>query len=427
MRSPTIPHDAEVICTFDQLREFRDSFFRGELSFLVLVGRPGLSKSWEFKDQCRPRRGSDGTEFVVAHYVRGNVTAARAYRIAYEHRNKLLVLDDAERIWRDPHGRFLLRDLTEGTAEKRVSWQVNNKDFERDGIPQSFHTTSRVCLIMNRFVFGVDEEYDAIIDRAHFVYFDPAPLEIHKNAALWFWDQQVYDFIGRHLPIIDHGKLSSRTYTKAYERKSKGDWQEFISRRCFSQSNERWVRALEQDPQYTTVADRVAEFKRRTGCSRATYFSIKKALGVDCKRGAGEVPTYQRRRLQTPRAKRRQQPKGGSAKPSGGASRTRRSGNTAIWSSATSRMTKRTMTRRRVSDRVPFRWTLDFSDGSPKSRIIGWNRSGLQFGRRAHPEGEGPTGQDNPVLPAFSRSNRGPRPIHVWDPVFSAPPIRDGH
>jgi len=46
----------------------------------------------------------DGNEINVAHYVKGNVTPVEAYRLAYEHRNKLLVFDDAERLWPTPTG-----------------------------------------------------------------------------------------------------------------------------------------------------------------------------------------------------------------------------------------------------------------------------------------------------------------------------------
>ena len=134
---------------------------------------------------------------------------------------------------------------------------------------------------MNRFAFGDAHEYDAIVDRAQFIYFDPTPLEIHKNAALWFWDQEVFDFVGEHLHVIDPDKLSSRAYVKAYERKPKGDWKEFIARRYFTQSGEQWVVALESDPKYKSVDERVAEFVKRTGLGRSTYFNFKKALKAD--------------------------------------------------------------------------------------------------------------------------------------------------
>jgi len=276
-----IPADAEVLRTYDELREFRDSFFNGEFYFLLLVGRQGLSKSWEFVQRCQPYKDRDGHLVSVAHYIKGNSSPVVAYQLAYEHRNKLLTFDDAERLWGDSSGRYLLRDLTECKFRKPVNWQTDNKVLARLGIPKFFETSSRVALIMNRFAFGDADEDDAIVYRAQFIYFDPTPLEIHKNAALWFWDQEVYDYIADRLRIVDPDKLSARAYVKAFERKPKGDWKEFIDRRYCKQSGEQWVAVLESDPKYQSVEERVAEFVKRTGLSRATYFTFKKTLKAD--------------------------------------------------------------------------------------------------------------------------------------------------
>jgi hypothetical protein len=294
MRSKNIPADAEVLRTYDELRQFREAFFNAELYFFLMVGKQGLGKSHEFEEGCRPYKNRDSEEISVAHYIKGNITPIEAYRAAYEHRNKLLVFDDAERLWAGSNGRFLLRDLTECKPTKMVNWRTANKSLEQEGIPKSFETSSRVCLIMNRFAFGDICEYDAIVDRAHFVFFAPTPVEIHKNTALWFWDQEVYDYIGEHLHILDSDKLSARTYVKAFERKPKGDWQEFINRRYCKQTAEQWVVALENDPKYKSVDERVAEFIRQTKLSRATYFNFKKSLKAG---GTLELPVVPRFKL----------------------------------------------------------------------------------------------------------------------------------
>ncbi len=144
MRSKMIPADAEVLRTYDELREFRDSFFNGEFYFLLLVGRQGLSKSWEFVQRCQPYKDRDGHLVSVAHYIKGNSSPVVAYQLAYEHRNKLLTFDDAERLWGDSSGRYPLRDLTECKSRKPVNWQTDNKVLARLGIPKFFETSSRV-------------------------------------------------------------------------------------------------------------------------------------------------------------------------------------------------------------------------------------------------------------------------------------------
>lgn len=278
MRSATVPKEAEVIRTYDGLWGFRDSFFRAEFFFLLLVGRRGLCKSQCFKERCGPQKDRNGLEINIAHYIRGNISPVVAYREAFVNRNKLLVFDDAERIWGDSDGRFFVRDMTETTSKKMVHWQTQNQELKRDGIPQKFPTTSRVAVILNRFSFGDSAEYDAIVDRAQFLYFDPPPLEIHRHVALWFWDQEVYDYIGQRLPVIDSNKLSTRAYVRAWERKPKGDWKNLIDSHYCRQSGEDWVRLLEADPKFHTVDERVAEFVKRTNMTRATYFNHKKSL-----------------------------------------------------------------------------------------------------------------------------------------------------
>ncbi len=287
MRSKNIPADAEIIHTYDALGEFRDAFFAAAMYFLLIIGRQGLSKSHMFEERCRPYRDRDGNEIDVAHYVKGNVTPVEAYRLAYWNRNKLLVFDDAERLWAESNGRFLLRDLTENKPIKTVSWRTDNKSL---GAPKQFDTTSRVCMIMNRFAFGDAAEYDAIVDRAHMVYFDPTPAEVHANAAVWYWDQEIFDFIGQHLNLFDRDKLSARTYVKAYERRQKGDWREFLEHRYFSKAAEQWVVALENDPCFRAVADKVAEFERRTSLCRATYYNTKQELKENGQLSVAPVP-----------------------------------------------------------------------------------------------------------------------------------------
>jgi len=292
MRSRIVPDDAEVVRTYEELREFQKAFFRREFYFLLLVGRRGLSKSWLFERGCTRRSDQYGDEFFPAHYIKGNVTPVEAFQLVHAHQNKLLVFDDSERFWADSNGRYLLRDLTECWPVKLVNWRTSNRELERRGIPKSFQTSSRVCLIMNRFAFGDAHEYDAIVDRAQFIYFDPTPLEIHANTAMWLWDQEVYDYVGAHLNMIDPSKLSSRTYVKAYERKPKGDWKDFVARRYFSQSGEEWLLALESDPKYRSVDERVADFTRQTGPGRSTYFGLKKALRANGRLEPVPVPRF---------------------------------------------------------------------------------------------------------------------------------------
>ena len=135
-----------------------------------------------------------------------------------------------------------------------------------------------MALIGNRFAFGHDEEYEAIVDRGHLIYFDPTPVEVHVNVGQWFWDQEIYDFIGERLHLMD--SLSSRTYLKTWERKKAGgDWRKLVEERFCHDTALLLVQKLEISDK--TVEERAKDFITHTGLSRAIYFNYKKQLESD--------------------------------------------------------------------------------------------------------------------------------------------------
>jgi len=144
----------------------------------------------------------------------------------------------------------------------------------------SFSTSSKVTIIANKFVFGRTDEYEAILDRGHLIYFDPTPVEVHKHTAAWFWDQQIFGFVGQRLNMID--KISARVYRKAWERKKAGgDWKKLIEQKHCRDAALMTVQALETDHACRTGKDRERRFIETTGMSRATYYNYKRELDAN--------------------------------------------------------------------------------------------------------------------------------------------------
>jgi hypothetical protein len=85
----------------------------------------------------------------------------------------------------------LLRSLCEHKPQKLLQWASTTPALAKAGVPQQFSTSSKVAIIANRFVFGDAEEYEAVVDRGHLMYFDPLPFEVHKRVGKWYWDQEV--------------------------------------------------------------------------------------------------------------------------------------------------------------------------------------------------------------------------------------------
>jgi hypothetical protein len=287
MRSPKIPQGAEIARTYERYDRYVDAFFQGRYHLLVVIGRPGLTKSHGFEQRLGP----------TSHLIKGWTAPLQAYIETYRHRNKLLVFDDAEVLWKRAGGRILLRSLCEHKPHKLVQWASTAPQLRRACVPQSFLTSSKVAIIANRFVFGEAEEYEAFVDRGHLLYFDPSPVEVHNRVGDWFWDQDVYDYIGDRLHLLN--AISVRLYTKAWERKQAGgDWKELIAEAYCRDGTIRFVQALETDPTCPTVEDKVRKFIDYTQRSRATYFNIKRELLESNQLQAFEKLEPPRRQLQ---------------------------------------------------------------------------------------------------------------------------------
>lgn len=267
MRTPKVPPGTEIIRTYREYGKLVDGFFNGFYQLLFIIGRPGLAKSYEFEERLAER----------GHLIKGWAAPLQAYIEAYRHRHQPLIFDDAEVLWKRPGGRILIRSLTEHRPQKLVQWKSTTKELKKAGVPQSFYTTSKIAIIANRFSFGSEEEREAILDRGHLVLFDPLPLEIHQRIGDWFWCQEIYDYLGERLHMLDN--LSARTYIKAWERKQAGgNWKKLISDVFCHKNAVLLVQTLEDDPDCRVVDDRLRKFIDQTALSRATYFNIKREL-----------------------------------------------------------------------------------------------------------------------------------------------------
>ena len=249
--------------TYDELERYAHAFAAGHLNLLILCGAPGLGKS-----QCL-RRAMAGT----ACWINGNASAFGIYLQVHEHRHQPLVLDDVDGLYRDRHGIRLLKALCQTDPVKTVSWQTTAARRER--VPQQFTTTSRVAIIANQWQ-ALHADVAALEDRGHLLNFAPSALEVHRQAAAWFWDQEVFDFVAANLQVIDQPSL--RTYVLASELKKAGlNWRAAVLGRCLT-GTALAVAKLRADPSFASEAARARAFVALgLGC-RATYFNCAKKL-----------------------------------------------------------------------------------------------------------------------------------------------------
>lgn len=261
------PSNAEQLTTYEQLRFYARNFALGNYNCLIFVGPPGQLKSSILEEETKGR----------AHMISGHATPFEVFCECQEHANQMLIIDDADGLYKEAAGQRLLKNLTNPKSPKTVYWTSDAPTHR--GLAKTFQTTSRVCIIDNAWNTQ-NEHIAALEDRSRLFLFDPTPDEVHLEMERqdWFHDDEVYQFIGENLTFIKD--LSARLYVKAEEAKrASEDWRRYILKQ-FVKDAELAVILIEYDPAFrpASVAEKAAEFMRRTGLGRTSYQNHKRNL-----------------------------------------------------------------------------------------------------------------------------------------------------
>ena len=84
--------------------------------------------------------------------------------------------------------------------------------------------------------------------------FEPPPLEVHLQTVTWFWDQEIFDFIGERLHLIE--SPSMRSYRIAWELKQAAqNWRQFLLNRWLPNATTRLVAELKADSSFAQEED----------------------------------------------------------------------------------------------------------------------------------------------------------------------------
>jgi hypothetical protein len=186
-----------------------------------------------------------------------------------------LILDDVDGLYADRSGIRLLKALCQSEALKTLGWHTATPILELRDVPQQFTTTSQVALIGNDWK-TLNADVAALEDRGHVLVFEPTALEVHCQAAGWFWDQQIFDFVAAQLHLISQHSL--RSYRQAWELKRAGlDWRRAVLSRCLT-GPALLVARLKADSTFTSEAARVRAFVAAGGGCRATYYHHARKL-----------------------------------------------------------------------------------------------------------------------------------------------------
>ena len=265
-KSKTTPERAIPVRTYGELERYVRAFSARHLNLLIVIGGPGLAKSQTVRRLAGER----------ACWIEGNATAFGMYVTLFRHKDELVVIDDVDNLYGDRSAVRLLKCLCQTDPAKHLAWQSGSSRLEREGVPRSFETKSRVALIANDWK-TLNGNVEAVQDRGHVILFQPTAEEVHQKVSEWFSDAEILGWFERHLHLLH--RPSMRHYVRAAELKTAGlNWIHAILSDALSEKT-LLVARIKADSKYATERERVVAFRELGGGCRATYFNHARRLG----------------------------------------------------------------------------------------------------------------------------------------------------
>lgn len=168
-----------------------------------------------------------------------------------------------------------------------VKWGMHNHDFQKQGIPFQFNTTSQVCIMLNDAPRYKNLDVKALFNRSRVLIFDPTPAEVVSYARTW-WVQEngedgedILNFCEQHLQCIR--RLDCRDLGDALQELRRDEnWKDGLLRHWGAQSSNPETQKLDLikdlEKKFPDGREALAEYKRQTKEKRNSYQENKKKL-----------------------------------------------------------------------------------------------------------------------------------------------------
>jgi hypothetical protein len=152
-----------VVERFEFIDKFVKLLAKGSINSFVLTGSGGIGKttavintlkSLGLREDVPEQPAGD---FMV---IRGFSTPKALYETLFQFKDKILILDDADQVFRDPLGANLLKAALDDKKVRVVNWNTSRED---EDIPNRFTYTGKIVFISN---LSITQFPQAIISRS---------------------------------------------------------------------------------------------------------------------------------------------------------------------------------------------------------------------------------------------------------------------
>lgn len=182
----------------------------GASNACFIAGRGGVGKTYTAQQILAEAGYKDGENYFLN---KGSISSAGLYATLFEHKDGVIVFDDADDVFKDQTSRNLLKGATDTSKTRKLNWNkmgsnvVDPDDMseaeiiEQGKIPKYFDFTGKIVFISNLKMDQLDPD-GALRTRGYMISIDPT-------------DEEVYDFMEKIAPKMD---LEEGLYLSKEER-----------------------------------------------------------------------------------------------------------------------------------------------------------------------------------------------------------------
>ena len=149
--SASVPCEYSPSERFDFISKFVSLISSSLINSFILTGSGGIGKTTAvintLKNTLKLKEDtpedSEGSDFVV---IRGFSTPRALYETLYEYSSRIIILDDADQVFRDPLGSNILKAALDDKPVRILNWNSSRED---SSVPSRFTYTGRIIFISN--------------------------------------------------------------------------------------------------------------------------------------------------------------------------------------------------------------------------------------------------------------------------------------
>jgi len=139
----------------DDIYQISRKVAAGAFNSLFISGRAGTGKTYNVEKAMQDEGLEEGEDWVL---VAGAASPIMMFKKFYQFRNKTLVFDDCDSVFRDENGRNMLKAALDTKKIRKISWMKKSsivfdpKDFENN--PEGEFNALEAGLVPNKFEFA---------------------------------------------------------------------------------------------------------------------------------------------------------------------------------------------------------------------------------------------------------------------------------